>query len=76
MFGRERRVQIPEIGLTEFRDDGAQRCRIGGMYRARDFFDELGSNFAIFVAHREIGHYRGIALWATWISSALPRLAV
>jgi hypothetical protein len=25
------------------------------MYRARDFFDELGTNFAIFVAHREIG---------------------
>jgi hypothetical protein len=27
----------------------------------QDFFDELGTNFAIFVAHREIGESRGIA---------------
>jgi hypothetical protein len=72
-LGRECRDQIPEIGLMEFRDDGAQRCRIGGMYLARDFFDELGTNFAIFVAHREIGESRGIGGLGN-ISSAMPRL--
>ena len=53
VVGFERRDQIAEIGLVELRDDGAQRGRVGNLYRARDFFDELAANFAIFVAHRE-----------------------
>ena len=60
----------------EFRDDGAQRRRIGGICRARDFFDELGTNFAIFVAHREIGESRGIGgLGNVYTFRPCPRLA-
>jgi hypothetical protein len=37
----------------EFRDDCAQKSRVGGIYRARDFFDKLRPNVAVFVAQRK-----------------------
>ena len=38
----------------------ARSDAVSAAYTARDFFYELGTNFAIFVAHREIGESRGI----------------
>ena len=60
VVGFERRDQIAEIGLMEFRHDRAQQRRIGGMDRARDFLDKFVANFAIFVAHRETVEHRRI----------------
>ena len=37
----------------QFGDDGAQKCGIGGLNRARDFCDEFVTDLAVFVAHRE-----------------------
>ncbi len=58
VVGFERRDQIAEIGLMEFRDHGAQERRIGGMDRARDFLDEFVANFAIFCRASAAGRAR------------------
>ena len=64
VVGFERRDQVAEIGLMQFGDDRAQKRRVGGMDRARDFLDEFVANFAIFVrasgdgrapTHRRVG---------------------
>ena len=75
VVGLERRDQIAEIGLVQFRDHGAQERRIGGMDRARDFLDEFVANFAIFVAHRQTVEHGGRRLGQRSMSSAMPRLA-
>jgi hypothetical protein len=49
----ERRDQIAEIGLMEFRNHLAQERLIGGTNRARDRVDEFAANFAVFGAHRQ-----------------------
>jgi hypothetical protein len=45
------------------------------MYRARDVFDELAANFAIFVAHRETLEHRRIGAMGNVhiIGHAAPR---
>ena len=60
VVGLERRDQVAEIGLMEFRDNRAQQRRIGGMDRARDLLDEFVANFAIFVRASEDGRARRI----------------
>ena len=52
VVGFERLDQVAEVGFMEFGDDGAQKCGIGRLNRARDFRDKLVTNPAIFVAHR------------------------
>ncbi len=53
VVGLERRDQIAEISLMEFRNHGTQERLVGGMNRARDLVDEFAANFAIFCAHRQ-----------------------
>ena len=60
VVGLERRDQIAEIGLMEFRHDRPQQRRIGGMDRLRDCFDKFVANFAVFVTHRETVQQRRI----------------
>ncbi len=60
VVGLERRDQIAEIGLVQFRHHRAQQRRIGLVNGAGDFLDEFVANFAIFVAHREALEHRGI----------------
>ncbi len=44
----------------QFRDDLAQERRLGGLDRARDFFDEFAADRAVFIPHREAVEHRGI----------------
>ena len=60
----------------QFGDDGAQKCGIGGLNRARDFRDEFVTNPAILVAHRVTVEQRRVGGLGMSISSAMPRLAV
>src|SRR5438132_1160014 len=53
IVGFERCDQIAEIGLVKLGHHRAQERRIIGLDTARDLFDELGANFAIFGAHRQ-----------------------
>ena len=42
----------------KFRNNRAQERRIGKVDRTRDFLNEFGANFAIFVAHRQAVEHR------------------
>jgi hypothetical protein len=38
----------------QFGHDFAQKCRIGGLHRDRDFFDEFRADVAVLIPHREM----------------------
>ena len=79
--GFEGADQIAEIGLVQFGHDLAQPRRVGGLDGARDLLDKFVTDLSLFIPHREMVEHGpepariARAVWATSISSAMPRLA-
>ena len=58
VVGLERLDQIAEIGLVQLGDAGAQRGAVAGLDRMGNLLDEFVTNFAVFIAHRDVVEYR------------------
>src|SRR6476646_722301 len=68
--------QIAEIGLVQFGNDCAQKRRLRGADRTRDFVDEFFADFAMFVAQRETieyGRFGGVGNFGIFGHAALRR---
>ena len=73
----ERLDQVAEVGLMQFGHDFAQKWRIGGLNRGRDFYRRIrGGCRRLHPASGDgPARIRRPAGWATSTSSAMPRLA-